>query len=141
MSSPLEPGATLMRTAKATRANASVMRRGFRAWVADMAAPDVVDDLTLAVYEALANVVDHAYRTAAGVGQMRLRATVSRRFDGARDLVITVSDDGAWHGPTEPGGVRGRGLALMSTLTRASVVSEITGTTVSLRRRLVPAPA
>ena len=133
-------GDTLARTARATRADASALRRSFRLWLARTADEDTVDDLTLAVYEALANVVDHAYATADSPGPMRLRAAVSEPPDGEDELVVTVtvSDDGAWRLAQDPGW-RGRGISLMRSLTRASVLSGPNGTTVRMRRRVVPA--
>ncbi len=133
-------GGALTRRAAATRADASALRRDFRDWLAELADPDTVDDLTLAVYEALANVVDHAYATASRRGEMRLWAAVSPPLSGGRDLVVTVSDDGAWRRMRAPGW-RGRGLPLMRTLADASVISGDGGTTVQLRRRVAPAPA
>ena len=137
---PGSPGVALTRRGPATRADASAIRRDFRDWLAPLADPDAVDDLTLAVYEALANVVDHAYAAALGGGEMRLWAAVSPPLAGGRDLVVTVSDDGSWRRGQEPGW-RGRGLPLMHTLAHASVISGATGTTVQLRRRIAPAPA
>lgn len=135
-----EPGNSshaLARTAPATRADASALRRSFRDWLGELADPDAVDDLTLAVYEALANVVDHAYATAGVRGEMRLWAAVSPPLAGGRDLVVTISDDGRWRRSDEPGW-RGRGLPLMHSLAHASVLSGVTGTTVQLRRRVAP---
>jgi serine/threonine-protein kinase RsbW len=129
---------SLARTARATRADASALRRSFRLWLAGVADEDTVDDLTLAVYEALANVVDHAYATTDTPGAMRLWAAVTGPSDGERELVVTVSDDGAWRLAQDPGW-RGRGISLMRSLTRASVLSGPTGTTVRMRRRVVPA--
>jgi anti-sigma regulatory factor (Ser/Thr protein kinase) len=130
----------LVRCVPATRADASAVRRDFRDWLAELADPESVDDLTLAVYEALANVVDHAYASAVAGGEMRLWAAVSPPLAGGRDLVVTVSDDGSWR-RAQRSGWRGRGLPLMHTLAHASVISGATGTTVQLRRRVAPAPA
>jgi serine/threonine-protein kinase RsbW len=130
----------LTRRVPATRADASAIRRDFRDWLAELADPDAVDDLTLAVYEALANVVDHAYASAVATGEMRLWAAVSPPLAGGRDLVVTVSDDGSWR-RGQGVGWRGRGLPLMHTLAHASVISGATGTTVQLRRRVAPASA
>ena len=80
-----------------------------------LADPDAVDDLTLAVYEALANVVDHAYVERRRPGVMRLWAAVSpaagrrprpRRHRHRRGRVA----------PRNGPGWRGRGLPLMHTL-------------------------
>jgi anti-sigma regulatory factor (Ser/Thr protein kinase) len=135
----LQRTGALTLSAPATRAEASTIRRGFHDWLTDLAEPDAVDDLTLAVYEALANVVDHAYAASACRGEMRLRAAVSPPRVGGRDLVVTVADDGTWRRAQDPGW-RGRGLGLMHTLAHASVTSGAAGTTVQLRRRVAPAP-
>jgi serine/threonine-protein kinase RsbW len=131
------PVVSLGRTAPADRSNASALRRTFRSWVREWADPDTADDLALAVYEALANVVDHAYSTATHPGEMRLWAAVSPPLHGGRDLVVTVSDDGLWRRSTGCGW-RGRGLPLMHTLARATVLSGVHGTTVQLRSRVSP---
>jgi anti-sigma regulatory factor (Ser/Thr protein kinase) len=136
---PQRTGALTL-SAPATRAEASTIRRGFHEWLAGLADPDAVDDLTLAVYEALANVVDHAYAASLVRGEMRLRAAVSPARVGGRDLVVTISDDGTWRRAQDPGW-RGRGLPLMHTLAHTSVTSGVAGTTVQLRRRVAPAPA
>jgi serine/threonine-protein kinase RsbW len=134
------PRPGLILSAPATRAAASTIRRGFHDWLADVADPDAVDDLTLAVYEALANVVDHAYAASPSHGEMRLWAAVSPPLADGRELVVTISDDGTWRCAGVPGW-RGRGLGLMHTLARASVTSGAAGTTVQLRRRVAPASA
>ncbi|MFC5061451.1 ATP-binding protein [Actinomycetospora atypica] len=131
------PVLALSRTVPATSAEASVLRRSFRAWIDGLADADTADDLTLAVYEALANVVDHAYVSAPEAGEMRLWAAVSPPLSGGRDLVVTVTDDGAWR-PSTGSGWRGRGLPLMRTITCATVHSNAAGTTVQMRRRVAP---
>lgn len=132
------PAGALVRTGPATSDEAAAMRRSFRSWLSRVADPDTVDDVTLAVYEALANVVDHAYGASSTPGEMRLWAAVSPPLAAGRDLVVTVSDDGAWRRAGNPGW-RGRGLSLMHTLTHASVICGQAGTTVQLRRRVAPA--
>jgi serine/threonine-protein kinase RsbW len=127
--------------APATTENAAVLRRRFRGWIDDLTDPDTADDLALAVYEALANVVDHAYAGRAEVGAMTLWAAVSCPLLTGRDLVITVLDEGEWRPYTAPGW-RGRGLPLMRELTHtAAILTERTGTTVQLRRRVGREPA
>lgn len=131
------PVVVLERTVPADRVNASALRRTFRSWLREWADPDTADDLALAVYEALANVVDHAYSAAPRPGEMRLWAAVSPPLAGGRDMVVTVSDDGTWR-RSAGCGWRGRGLPLMHTLTRATVLSGVHGTTVQLRSRVSP---
>lgn len=130
----------------ATRADAARVRRRFRAWVGELADPDIADDLTLAVYEALANVVDHAYHPAEAdvdatePGPMRLWAAASAPLPAGRALVVTVSDRGVWRRPRDPGW-RGRGLPLVHSLTTASLLVSAGGTTVQMHRRVTLAPS
>jgi anti-anti-sigma factor len=72
-----------------------------------------VDDLQLALGEAAANVVDHAYPPGAP-GTYDLRATL--RTDGGVHVVVV--DHGTWRPVPEDKGFRGRGLDLIRTLGR-----------------------
>ena len=144
MTVPHTAVAPLSYRAAATEADAAMLRRAFRSWIDPLADPDTVDDLSLAVYEALANVVDHAY---ASVGPderpdrtMYLRAIASLPLSTGREVVVTVLDEGVWRVCDDPGW-RGRGLPLMRRLTHTtSVVTGSAGTVVQLRRRVSPAP-
>jgi anti-sigma regulatory factor (Ser/Thr protein kinase) len=128
----------------ATGATAARARRAFATWLAvDLAAGDRFDDLVLVVYEAVANAVDHAYRSTI-VGPVRLLARRTRRA-----VHVTVVDHGTWReapmgGRTAgPGGVnvRGRGLALIRRLVPDVHIEHSTsGTTVHLRAP-VPSPS
>ncbi len=112
-----------------TDRNASVARRRFRDWLALDVSSDQLEDLVLAVYEALANAVEHGYANQRDApGPVRLHA---RR--GAGQVVITVSDDGSWRAPTGQR-FRGRGLTLMRLLTHdVHIVAGHGGTVVRLR--------
>lgn len=120
----------------ATATDIAGMRRTFAGWLAvDVAAGVLLDDLVLAVYEALANVADHAYAgSPAGVGPVRLAA------DRAHELLgITVSDQGRWRAP---GGApfRNRGLSVIRVLiTDVHVETTGSGTAVHLHNAL-PVP-
>lgn len=66
-----------------------------------------VDDLALAAYEAMANVVDHAYSEPGGVFELH-----ARRHDNR--VTVTVTDHGRFNAPLADGrSVRGRGLLLI----------------------------
>lgn len=124
--------------APATMANAASLRRRFRGWVGDITDDETADDLSLAVYEALANVVDHAYHGRDAPGDMLLGGVASCPLGSGRDLVVTVADEGLWRPSSEPGW-RGRGLALMRRLTESTtVITDRRGTIVQLRRRVSP---
>jgi serine/threonine-protein kinase RsbW len=74
---------------------------------------ELVEDIGLAVYEALANVIDHAYPASAPHPVFDLHA----EYD-ADMLTVVVADHGHWkprHDGTGPGW-RGRGLLLIEKL-------------------------
>jgi anti-sigma regulatory factor (Ser/Thr protein kinase) len=108
------------------------LRRAFRRWVGSLIADDAAEDLTLAVYEALTNAAEHAFIAHRAPGSIWLRAIVA---DG--HITVTVTDNGSWRRPTNSGGHRGRGLALIHQLTtEAYVAPSPYGTTVRLQRQL-----
>jgi serine/threonine-protein kinase RsbW len=130
--SPAPPPLALM--VCGTARNATALRRIFRRWADAVVDDDTAEDLTLAVYEALINAVEHAFTGRAAPGSLWLHATV------ANDQVfITITDDGTWQCPRDEPGHRGRGLALMPRLTtHAHVELDSRGTTVRLRHQLLP---
>lgn len=108
------------------------LRLQFEQWLRAVgAASTVADDLGLAVYEALANVAEHAYPPGHHDPVVRLHATLDG--DGVR---ITVSDHGAWCPPDDVG-YRGRGIAMMRYLAaHVDVEPGPQGTTVALHAPL-----
>jgi anti-sigma regulatory factor (Ser/Thr protein kinase) len=105
------------------------LRHLIRRWlIARGADVDETYDITVAVQEACANAVEHAYGPAAA--DFRLEAEC---VDGT--VVVSVHDRGHWR---EPRGLnRGRGLPLMRALMDSvDVAAGSDGTTVVLRRRL-----
>jgi serine/threonine-protein kinase RsbW len=116
----------------ATIQNATALRRAFRRWVDSLLADDAAEDLTLAVYEALANAAEHAFTDHRAPGSIRLRAIVAEG-----QITVTITDNGSWRRPTDSGGYRGRGLPLIHQLTsEAYVIPSPYGTTVRLRHQL-----
>jgi serine/threonine-protein kinase RsbW len=104
------------------------MRQRFQRWLGGIgASDDVVTDMQLAVYEALANVVEHAYPDGALLAPMWLTA----RIEGS-DVLVTISDVGRWR-VHEPQPYRGPGLELMRQLTTMRIATGSSGTTVTLR--------
>jgi anti-sigma regulatory factor (Ser/Thr protein kinase) len=119
-------------TVPATAQNATALRRSFRRWVGALVDDDTAGDLTLAVYEALANAAEHAFVTRSTPGSIWLHATVT---DG--QVAIIVTDNGTWRLPDNSAGYRGRGLPLIHQLTtQAHVELDPRGTTVRLRHQL-----
>jgi anti-anti-sigma factor len=87
-------------------------RRAVMGWAAATGLTgEVAEDLQLALGEALANAVEHAY-TGGGSGECRYR--VARTVDGS--VHVEVSDAGTWRPPPADRGFRGRGLELITAL-------------------------
>ncbi|RBM17956.1 ATP-binding protein [Prauserella sp. PE36] len=117
----------LMRTVAAAAAQARLLRTVLADWGRACGLPDeLIADLVLASYEALANVVEHAYPASAD-GTMRL---VARRSAGR--VTVTISDTGQWREAASPPG-RGHGLRLIRALAPdTTLTTSPTGTTVRL---------
>jgi anti-anti-sigma factor len=89
------------------------MRREVTGWARRTGlTADETDDLQLAVGEAVANAVEHAY-AAGEPGEVRYRLTA---VTGA--VQVEVADDGRWQPPGDPG-YRGRGLLVIQGLGEA----------------------
>lgn len=116
----------------ATATAIRTVRRRFTAWLElDVRPGELSEDLTLAVYEALANVVDHAYGDRDG----EARLTAHRRHGSVR---IHVADRGGWGPPTGPD-FRGHGLTVIRSLTGdVHIATDADGTVVHLRNALPP---
>jgi anti-sigma regulatory factor (Ser/Thr protein kinase) len=77
---------------------------------------DIREDVVLGVNEALANCVEHAYRSSHQAGGMKLQAS----YDPAAESIrVCVSDRGSWRKPSsrqsdDPGA--SRGITLMHSL-------------------------
>ncbi len=127
-------GAQLDMTLDARPAVLAGLRRLVGRWLSDLGvAPDDLFSVTLAISEAAANAIEHAY----GGHEGTFRVTCEqRRDDGA--IVVTVSDHGRWR-ESRPYG-RGRGLAIMRSLVDEVDVrrGDETGTSVTLTK-LIPA--
>jgi len=105
------------------------VRRALRRWLQHSeVVPDEVNEILVACGEACANVVRHAYPTAAG--DMMLEAHI---VDGLLDM--TVHDHGTWRSPVDRGG--GWGLHLIDGLMdTVDVDRRSDGTVVRMRRQL-----
>ncbi len=99
-------------------------RRALTAWLEPLDLdPDDVDNLLMAVSEALSNALEHAYPrgdgdTAAAAAPVTLDASLGA--DGV--LRASVGDRGRWRRPPEHPGNRGRGLQMMRMLVDAVVL-------------------
>ncbi|MGY1667228.1 SpoIIE family protein phosphatase [Geodermatophilus sp. SYSU D00696] len=118
------------------------VRRAVAAWAAAAGlSEDAVDDLQLALGEALANAVEHAYAGNGGEGRCEYR--LERTADGSVD--VCVRDEGVWRPAPADRGHRGRGLELISALATEVEVARTTddrgtaGSGTTVRFRFVPA--
>ena len=90
-----------------------VLRRAVQRWASDASlAPDTAEDLQLALGEAAANAVEHAYPD----GERAGRVLVALDPAGDGSLAVTVTDTGAWRPVSADPGFRGRGLQMIFTL-------------------------
>ena len=101
-----------------------------RDWLAvnDIAAADA-NDILLAVGEAVANAVEHAYAPDSS-GDVEVELV----RDGAQ-MTLRIRDRGIWNLLWAPGD-RGRGLPLMRAVSDVDVRRSLSGTTVTMRRNL-----
>jgi serine/threonine-protein kinase RsbW len=112
----------------AAAAELPALRRALSSWSGEAGlGPEAVQSVVLAAYEAMANVVDHAYRNDPGMLDVRASCT------GRDGITVTVTDFGHWRQlPADPGS-RGRGLLLMRRLaTSTEIDATADGTSVLL---------
>ncbi|MEU4745481.1 ATP-binding protein, partial [Actinosynnema sp. NPDC023658] len=116
----------LRRTAPARPAELAVMRRHVTAWATTAGlSENLLDDLQLALGEAAANAVDHAYPPDAPGDFTYDIATT------AQGLHVVVRDHGRWRPEPADKGHRGRGLQIIRTIgLRATFDHADDGTTV-----------
>jgi len=122
----------------------SIARDRVESWLrAHRWPPAQVDELVLAVSEAVSNSVEHGYRVAPDVLESGERVEVLVRIstadDGYRLVEFAVADHGAWREPVSTASTRGHGMLIMRSCTdELTVDGTPEGTTVVLRSR--PAP-
>lgn len=108
-------------------------RHEFSAWLRAHFAidPTRLNDVLLAVNEALTNIAEYAY--GGGQGAMAMQA----RYDATDGtLLVDVSDYGTWRhpDPTGPSSLRGRGIPLMRALADRTTISPLpSGTQVQMQ--------
>jgi anti-sigma regulatory factor (Ser/Thr protein kinase) len=89
---------------------------------------EVATEVTIAVSEAAANAVEHAYGPRRGTFRVR-----AERTDG--ELEVSVRDGGHWRPPR--GENRGRGLKIMeAAMDTVDVRADVDGTEINMRRRI-----
>ena len=130
----LRPG-VLQRRLPATPTQLPKIRRIVSAWATAIPVPDdQAEDLQLALGEAAANAVEHAY---AGQTPGAFGFRIAHDRDGS--IQVTVDDDGTWRPvPADPG-FRGRGLAMIRAIGQ-DVVVDTQGKGTHVRFTLPPPP-
>ncbi|SEQ91105.1 anti-anti-sigma factor [Lentzea xinjiangensis] len=111
----------------------SALRRTATTWAETVGlSEDSVYDLELALGEAAANVVDHAYPSGGGTFETALEST-------GHGVRVTVADQGRWRPAPADKGHRGRGLEMIRALSDSHdlVVGE-SGTTITFHVPVVP---
>jgi anti-sigma regulatory factor (Ser/Thr protein kinase) len=105
----------LLVTRRAEPTAARAVRTRLRTWLVGWGwRDDGLDDVILAVDEAVANAVDHAYRQRPEPGDVHVYAWIVSGPEGRR-VIVSVTDQGRWRpAPADPGR-RGRGLLMMTT--------------------------
>ena len=108
------------------------VRRAITDWAERAGLPvELVDELTLASYEAMANAAEHAYAgVVPGPLSVLVRASVT-------ELDVVVADQGKWRVPDAGDGFRGRGLVVIRGLaTEVAVTTTEQGTTIRMRWKI-----
>jgi serine/threonine-protein kinase RsbW len=123
----------------------SVARDRVRRWLrANRWSPAHIDDLVLAVNEAISNSIEHGYLigpdTPMNGETVELRGSITRGPDGSRRVQFTVRDRGVWLPPAEDAdSTRGQGIRLMRACVEHLTVEQTAdGTTVVMHSRPVP---
>ena len=131
--SPSDSGGFLRVVFPAAPVHLSGLRRRLREWLEPLGLDgDDLDDVILAVNEAAANCVDHAY-PAGSTGSMTMTCWTEPGL-----LFVEVADDGAWRTPTGPANGRGHGIHLMRSLVdEVGIRHDRHGTRVLLRCQLL----
>jgi anti-sigma regulatory factor (Ser/Thr protein kinase) len=129
------PQAALRLETDATPNQLADVRHQITGWLQARDVPGpLVADVVLAVYEACANSVEHAYR---GLSAGTVRADVD--ITGS-EIRARVADTGSWKTPEPDSGTGGRGLKLIDAVSdRVELDCGPTGTTITMSFRLPPA--
>ncbi len=106
-------------------------RNALRTWLGQCGlSTTLAQGVLLAVGEACANAIEHAYRD-----EVRQHVRVRVESAGDTGLLVTVADTGTWKTPiADPAAKRGRGTAIMQTMMdEVAILPDPTGTTVTMQ--------
>lgn len=108
-------------TLPADAATPGVARQRVRAWLeAERWPPDAVDDVELAVSEAISNAAEHAYPPGAP-GPIILEAAVETAHDTTHARLV-VRDHGRWRPEPPNPRYRGRGMLIIAAVMHEVVI-------------------
>jgi anti-sigma regulatory factor (Ser/Thr protein kinase) len=127
----------------------SIVRSRLRTWLTAHRWPAAhIDDLVLAVNEAVSNSIEHGYGIRAdhvvpNTDTVEIHGRIKVASDGYRHAEFTIADHGGWRAPTDARTTRGHGMLIMRTCADQVLIDfSDTGTRIELRSRPVPpAPA
>ena len=121
------PATELEFAVEARARSLATIRRALSRWLEDLGVPRPVEqEIVMAVHEASANVVEHAYGPSGGT------ITVIAKHEGDR-VEVRIRDSGTWRGSSR--GDRGQGLRLMRGLMDGVLVdTSAAGTVVLLQQ-------
>lgn len=119
----------------------SVVRQRLREWLRAWSWPaDQLDDIVLAVSEAVSNSVEHAY-VDQPLGMVEVRGGIEMTPDRQRQVMVIVRDHGRWRSPPRHHENRRRGIPLMraymESVTIGQPPDEPVGTWVVLRSKAI----
>ncbi len=138
MESPLHPpDDVISMVLMADPVSLSVVRERFRRWLGVLCWPErEVDDVVMAVNEAVTSAVEHTHPSAIGA-EVRVAARQFAEPDGGRRILVAVA--GGEHWTPEPDGFEGPGLLMIHACMDAiEVARESDGTTMLLTSVKVP---
>ena len=115
----------------------SVVRERFRRWLGVLCWPQrEVDDVVMAVNEAVTSAIEHVHPSAVGA-EVRVAARQYAEGDGGRRVIVAVA--GGEHWTPEPDGFEGPGLLMIhACMDVIEVAREADGTTMLLTSAKVP---
>lgn len=132
----------LHQTFLSSNATPSLVRKTLTVWMTEREIGELhIEDLILAVSEAVTNVVDHAYRNVETPGCVEVDIELTYEPDHEdgpeRWVTIAVTDYGIWRSERADKGFRGRGLQMIQACTDWRYLERRTvGTRVTMARRV-----
>jgi serine/threonine-protein kinase RsbW len=124
----------------------SIVRQRVNRWLQALRWPPAqIEELILAVSEAVSNSVEHGYRVPpeeiGHPGVVVVRGRMLLEPDGYRRVELTVHDGGTWREPSRGASTRGHGMLIMRTCVDVFTVDhDGDGTTVVMLSRPAPEP-